>query len=170
MAKPLIFQRGWLLSHTMRCSRGKNRIGKTFDGVNPRSRTNKTSPAGGARLAHQEGKWRYSLSSPCHSGADPAQHASPHRGQVARRFAGFLDFRHLALTGFRAVAGLMLRGLPAATGVTAASGSGLKNARQPGLSWDLFLTMQAVTRSTSGISELHKRNASPLHACSSSGV
>src|ERR1700687_2151017 len=61
----------------MRCSRGKNRIGKTFDGVNGRSRTNKTSPAGGARLAHQEGKWRYSRSSPCHSGADPSSACKP---------------------------------------------------------------------------------------------
>jgi hypothetical protein len=114
--------------------------------------TNKTSPGDGGCLPRQLGN------------------ASSRRGQFAAGFAGFLDFRDLALTGFRAGAGLMLRGLPAATGVTAASGSGLKYTRQPGLSWDLFLTMQSVTRSTSGISEPHKRNASSLHACSSSGV
>jgi len=39
----------------------------------------------------------------------------------------------------------MLNGRPAATGVTASSGPGRKNTRQPGESWDLFLTMQAVT-------------------------
>jgi hypothetical protein len=86
--------------------------------------------------------------------------------QVVLGFAGFLGLR--ALTGFRECVGLMLRGLPAATGVT--SGSGLKKARQPGESWDLFLTMQTVTRSTSGISELQRRNASLLQACCCSGV
>jgi hypothetical protein len=84
--------------------------------------------------------------------------------------AGFLGFRALALTGFREDAGLMLSGRPAATGVTAASGSGLNWARQPGLSCDLFLAMQAVTRSTSGISALQRRNASLVQACSCSGV
>ncbi len=29
VAKPLINERRWLLSHTMRCSRGKNRIQNT---------------------------------------------------------------------------------------------------------------------------------------------
>ena len=81
-------------------------------------------------------------------------------------FAGFLALR--ALAGFRECAGAMLRGLPAATGVT--SGSDLKKTRQPGESWDLFLTMQAVTRSTSGMSELQRRNASSLQACCCSGV
>ncbi len=90
-------------------------------------------------------------------------------GQVAPGFAGFLGVRGLALTGFREFAGLMLSGLPAATGVAAASGS-LKNARHPGVSWDLFLIMQAVMRSTSGMSALQRRNASPLQACSCSGV
>jgi hypothetical protein len=33
VAKALINQRGWLLSHTMRCSRSKNRIRKAFEGV-----------------------------------------------------------------------------------------------------------------------------------------
>jgi hypothetical protein len=84
--------------------------------------------------------------------------------------AGFLCFRALALAGFREDAGLMLSGRPAATGVTVATGSGLNWARQPGLSCDLFLAMQAVTRSTSGISAPHSRNASFVHACSCSGV
>jgi len=78
--------------------------------------------------------------------------------------------RGLTLTGFREDGGLMLSGRPATTGVTAASGPGLKNTRQPGLSCDFFLIMQTVTRSTSGISALHSRNASPLQACCSSGV
>jgi hypothetical protein len=96
----------------------------------------------------------------------------PCRDQVAAGFAGFLSLRGLGwvLTGFREGTGLMLSGLPDTTGVTAGSGSDLKYARQPGLSWDLFLTMQTVTRSTSGISALQRRNASPEHACSSSGV
>jgi len=49
-------------------------------------------------------------------------------------------------------------------------GAGPEEDRQPGLSRDLFLTMQTVTRSTSGISALHKRNASPLQACCCSAV
>jgi hypothetical protein len=49
--------------------------------------------------------------------------ARERRSQVARGF--FLDFRDLALTGFRECAGLMLTGRPTATGVTSASGSGL---------------------------------------------
>jgi hypothetical protein len=44
------------------------------------------------------------------------------------------------------------------------------NPRQPGLSCALFLYRQALTRSTFGISALHKRNASPVHACRPSGV
>jgi hypothetical protein len=91
------------------------------------------------------------------------------RTQVASGF-GFFDLRDLALTGFRAVAGLMLIGRPAATGVTSGSGPDLKYTRQPGLSCDLFLTMQTVTRSTSGISALQRRKASLLHACCSSAV
>jgi hypothetical protein len=47
---------------------------------------------------------------------------------------------------------------------------GLMNPRQPGLSCALFLCRQALTRSTFGISALHKRNASPVHACCPSGV
>jgi hypothetical protein len=82
-------------------------------------------------------------------------------------FLGFLDFRGLA------DAGLMLSGFRVVTRVTtgAASGSGaLKNTRQPGESWDLFRIMQTVTRSTSGISGPHRRNASPEQACCCSGV
>jgi len=60
------------------------------------------------------------------------------RSQVAFGFADFLGFFDLALTGFRAFAGVMLRGLAALTGATPADGSGRKCARQPGLSWDLF--------------------------------
>jgi hypothetical protein len=74
----------------------------------------------------------------------------------------------LVLTPFRALAGLMLSGFPAG-GVTVASFS-LKNARHPGVSWDLFLIMQAVMRATSGMSAPQRRNASPLQACSCSGV
>jgi hypothetical protein len=91
------------------------------------------------------------------------------RAQVAAGFAGFFGLRGLALTGFREDAGLMLSGLPAATGSTAGAGS-LKNTRQPGESCDLFRIMQTVTRSTSGISALQSRNASSLHACCSSCV
>jgi hypothetical protein len=75
-----------------------------------------------------------------------------------------------ALTGFRAVAGVSRTGrraIPAG----AATGSGdLKNTRQPGLSSDFLLIMQTVTRSTSGMASLQRRNASPLHACCCSGV
>ena len=47
---------------------------------------------------------------------------------------------------------------------------GLMKPRQPRLSCALFLCRQALTRSTFGISALHKRNASPVHACRPSGV
>src|ERR1700737_3671591 len=85
----------------------------------------------------------------------------------------FPGFARLGADSFREDAGLMLRGLPEATGVTAGAPSGsddLKYTRQPGVSCDLFLIMQAVTRSTSGMSAPQRRNASPLHACSSSWV
>lgn len=86
--------------------------------------------------------------------------------------AGFLGFGGLVLAGFREVAGPMPRGFPALTGVAAAalSGSDLKYTRQPGESWDLFLIMQPVTRSTSGMSALQRRNASSEQACCCSGV
>ena len=62
-------------------------------------------------------------------------------------------------------------GRPAgAAAISSDSGPGLKNARQPGESWDLLRIIQAVTRSTSGISGPHRRNASPLQACCCSGV
>ncbi len=89
--------------------------------------------------------------------------------QVAPGLAGFLGVRGLAPMPFPALAGLMLSGFPAATGVAAASGP-LKNARHPGVSWDLFLIMQAVMRSTSGMSALQRRNASALQACCCSSV
>ncbi|HEV7881432.1 hypothetical protein [Bradyrhizobium sp.] len=95
----------------------------------------------------------------------------PGGGQVALAgLAGFLVFLGLLLTGLRAVAGVMRTGFRAIlTG--AATGSGdLKNTRQPGLSWDLFLIMQTVTRSTSGIASPHSRKASGVHACCCSGV
>src|SRR6266567_1281431 len=95
--------------------------------------------------------------------------AKPACDQVAPGFAGFLGLRRLALTGFCELAGLMLSGLPAAAGVAADSDS-LKNARHPGVSWDLFLIMQAVMRSTSGMSALQSRNASALQACCCSSV
>ena len=84
--------------------------------------------------------------------------------------AGFFGFFGLTLTGFRAATGVMRTGLCAVT-ARAATGSGdLKYTRQPGLSSDLFLIMQAVTRSTSGMASPQRRNASGLHACCSSGV
>src|SRR5882724_2079277 len=97
--------------------------------------------------------------------------------EIARRvqveagfFAGFLVFR-LALTDFRGAAGLIAIGSPAGAAVARlGSGSGLNCARQGGESCDLLATMQAVTRSTSGISELHSRKASLVQACSCSGV
>ena len=73
--------------------------------------------------------------------------------QLLVGLAGFLDFFALALTGFRAVAGLMLIGLPAGRAAASlGSGSGRKKARQPGERRDLLRIMQTVTRSTSGIS------------------
>jgi hypothetical protein len=89
-------------------------------------------------------------------------------GLAAGLAEGFLGagFRALLATGFR-VTGRMLVGSPAAA---LGSGSGLNCARHPGESWDLLRAMQAVTRSTSGISALQSRNASPVQACSCSGV
>jgi len=92
------------------------------------------------------------------------------RTQVEAGFAGFLGLRVLA-ADLREAAGLIAIGLPAgADPAWLGSGSGLKCARQPGESWDFLATMQAVTRSTSGISELQSRKASPEQACSCSGV
>jgi hypothetical protein len=91
------------------------------------------------------------------------------RAQVAAGFAGFLGLRALA-ADFRGVVGLIVIGL--LTGAELAwLGSGPLNcARHPGESWDFLATMQAVTRSTLGISELQRRKASPVQACSCSGV
>jgi hypothetical protein len=64
---------------------------------------------------------------------NPASNQS--RGQFAPAFADFFGLRGLALTDFREDAGLMLRGLPEATGVTTGAASGsLKYTRQPGVS------------------------------------
>jgi hypothetical protein len=101
--------------------------------------------------------------------ASAGPRCKPTWDQVAPGFAGFLGLRGLALAGLCAFAGLMLSGLPAAACVTVDSGS-LKNARHPGVSWDLFLIMQTVTRPTSGISALQRRNASALQACCCSSV
>ena len=57
---------------------------------------------------------------------EPCNGREAWRAQPSLGLAGFLDLRDLALTGFFEDAGLMLIGLPTATGVTAASGSGLK--------------------------------------------
>ena len=95
---------------------------------------------------------------------------TPRNGQVAG-FVGFLALRGLALTAFRGVAGRITVGRPTGRAeISLGPGSGLKCARQGGESWDCLATMQAVTRSTSGISALHSRNASPVQACSCSGV
>jgi hypothetical protein len=89
--------------------------------------------------------------------------------QVAAGFAGFFGLRGLALTGFRGDAGLMVSGRPAATGVTSGAGS-LKNTRHSGESCDLLRIMQAVMRSTSGISGPQSLKASLLQAACSSWV
>ena len=107
-------------------------------------------------------KWRDAVRSAASSGRPCRQ---------VTGFAGFLALRALALTALCGVAGRITVGRPA--GLTAASrgsGSGLNCARQGGESWDFLATMQAVTRPTSGISELHSRNASPVQACSCSGL
>ena len=95
----------------------------------------------------------------------------PRWAQVETGFlACFLALR-LALTDFRGVVGLIAIGLPAGAAVAwLGSGSGLNCARHGGESCDFLATMQAVTRSTSGISELQSRKASLVQACSCSGV
>ena len=100
----------------------------------------------------------------------------PGLGQVALAgltvFFGFfgLTLTRLTLTGFRAVTGVMRTGLRAAVTGTATGSGDLKYTRQPGLSWALFLIMQTVTRSTSGMASPQRRNASGVHACCCSGV
>ena len=90
------------------------------------------------------------------------------RLQSVAGLAGFLGLCAVVL--FR-VSGLMVIGLPAGVSITSLdSGPRLKNTRQPGESWALFRTMQAVIRSTSGISGPHSLMASPEQACCCSGV
>jgi hypothetical protein len=92
---------------------------------------------------------------------------SPALQAQSRRYQSSSDF--LDFFGFREFSGLMLIGLPTLTAVASASGD-LKNSRQPGLSCDLFWIMQTVIRSTSGTNAPQSRIASPLQACSCSGV
>ena len=88
----------------------------------------------------------------------------------AAGFAGFL-LRGLALTALRGVAGRITIGRPADRAETSSgSGPDLNCARQGGESCDLFLIMQAVMRSTSGMSALHRRNASLVQAFCCSAV
>jgi len=150
VAKPLIYQRGWLLSHTLALQQGRksNRThacressrdsplrarpicvrfhpgGSTvgFCSIGT-SCANKKSPNGSIRTAAAVGS---------------VSDANVVGRQVASGLTGFLGFRGLTLTGLRAVVGLMLRGFPTLTEVTSVAGWGLKNARQPGVSWDLF--------------------------------
>lgn len=98
-----------------------------------------------------------------------------HRPQVAAGF--FADFLagllalDLAVADLRWVVGLIAIGLPAgAAAARRGSGSGPNCARHGGESCDFLATIQAVTRSTSGISELQSRKASLVQACSCSGV
>lgn len=92
------------------------------------------------------------------------------RAQVRAGFADFLGLRALA-ADLRGAAGLIAIGLPAgAEAARLGSGPDLNCARQGGESCDFLATMQAVTRSTLGISELQSRKASLVQACSCSGV
>lgn len=91
------------------------------------------------------------------------------RAQVEVRFAGFLGFLALA-ADLRGPVGLIVIGLPAGAEVASLGSGPLNCARHGGESWDFFATMQAVTRSTLGISELQRRKASLVQACSCSGV
>jgi hypothetical protein len=141
VAKPLINRRGRLLRHTMRCSRSRD-----FARWHQRP-SHSTSPSIGLAGKRRE----LARTNRVRIVAGPFA-ADPWPDQVSPGFAGFLDLDGFALAGFRALAGLMLSGLPAAAGAAVASGSGLKNARHTGVNCDLFLIMQAVTRSTSGIS------------------
>src|SRR3954454_1587153 len=87
------------------------------------------------------------------------------RQVAAGFFAGFLSAGFLG-AGLRAT-GLMLVGASASR---LGSGSGLNCARHSGERWDLLRIMQAVTRSTSGMSGPQSRNASLVQACCCSGV
>ena len=93
------------------------------------------------------------------------------RAQVLECLADFLDLRALALVAdLRGATGLIAIGLPAGADVAWLGSGSLNCARHGGESWDFLATMQAVTRSTLGISELQRRKASPVQACSCSGV
>jgi len=89
--------------------------------------------------------------------------------QVAAGFAGFFAFAFAFDFFAVVVAGAMVNGLPAGA-VAASLGSGpeRKKARHCGESCDFLATMQAVTRSTSGISDEQRRKASGLQAACSS--
>jgi hypothetical protein len=89
-----------------------------------------------------------------------------HQVFSAQVLVGFLCLRDLGATCLRTT-GRMFVGAPAAA---TGSGPARKNTRQPGDSSAFLAIMQAVTRSTSGISELQSRKASPLQACCSSAV
>ena len=91
------------------------------------------------------------------------------RAQVEAGLAGFLGLRTLA-ADLRGVAGRIVIGLPAGADAARLGSGPLNCARHPGESWDFLATMQAVTRSTLGISELQRRKASLVQACSCSGV
>jgi hypothetical protein len=82
--------------------------------------------------------------------------------------AGFLCLRTLA--DLRGPVGLIAIGLPAGADLAWLGSGPLNCARHGGESWDFLATMQAVTRSTLGISELQRRKASLVQACSCSGV
>ena len=88
--------------------------------------------------------------------------------EIARRtqvdgLAGFLCLRVLA-ADLRGPVGLIAIGLPTGTDEASLGSGPLNCARQGGESWDFLATMQAVTRSTLGISELQSRNASLVQA------
>ena len=104
------------------------------------------------------------------SGLEIACRAQVEAGFFAGFLASLLALR-LAVADLRGVAGLIAIGLPAGPlEARLGSGSGLNCARHGGESCDFLATMQAVTRSTFGISELQRRKASLVQACSCSGV
>src|SRR5664279_456928 len=165
VAKPLINQRGWLLSHTLalpqrrksnqthacrESARGFRRLARDPFAFDPSKRPRHRLLQHRYVLREQkESEQQHPrANSCCRHGASDASRVGR---QVAAGLTGFLGFRGLTLTGLRAAAGLMLRGLPTLTDVRSVAGSGRKNARQPGESWDLFWIMQTVMRSTSGM-------------------
>ena len=100
-----------------------------------------------------------------------AYRAQVEAGFFAGFFVGFLLALRLAVADLRGAVGLIAIGLAAGPlEARLGSGSGLNCARHGGESCDFLATMQAVTRSTLGISELQRRKASLVQACSCSGV